>query len=339
MRHILKLALVGVAACAISGTALAAEVIKMATIAPGTSAYLTQSTMASIVNQSQDEYEIQVDATGAATKHILDMAEGKLDMVMTSPVVYSLMKNGKAMYKKMSKAPKLSENVRLVYWFPYGAYHVLTYADDGMKSLKDIKGKKVFLGPPGGGAWNAANQWVEAQTGYKAGEDYENFKASWSSAFQAFQDKQVDVYINGGIAPFPQVEQLAATNELTILGPNKAEIDAQSEDQLKPTKRPGRSLDVIRAGVYGDGVSNTEDVYTLGAVVGVAVRSDLDDEAVYQITKTFWQGAEKMRADAPWLERVTLDYAVQNGGIALHPGAQRYYEEIGLEIPEGSQAQ
>ncbi len=339
MRHFLKFALVGVAACAISGTALGAEVIKMATIAPGTSAYLTQSTMASIVNQGQDEYEIQVDATGAATKHIIDMAEGKLDMVMTSPVVYSLMKNGKAMYKKMSKAPKLSENVRLVYWFPYGAYHVLTYADDGMKSLKDIKGKKVFLGPPGGGAWNAANQWIEAQTGYKVGEDYENFKASWSSAFQAFQDKQVDVYVNGGIAPFPQVEQLAATNELTILGPNKAEIDAQSADQLKPTKRPGRSLDVIRAGAYGDGVSNTEDVYTLGAVVGVAVRSDLDDEAVYQITKTFWEGAEKMRADAPWLERVTLDYAVQNGGIALHPGAQRYYEEIGLEIPEGSQAQ
>ena len=334
-----KWTLAGAAVLALGGAPQAADVVKMATIAPGTSAYLTQSTMASIVNQEQDDYEIQVDATGAATKHIIDMAEGELDMVMTSPTVYFLMKNGKAMYQKIKKAPELSENVRLVFWYPYGAYHVLTYADDGMTKLEDIKGKRVFLGPPGGGAWNAANQWIQAQTGYKVGEDYENFKGSWSSAFQAFQDKQVDVYINGGIAPFPQVEQLAATNKLTILGPSKEEVDNQSEDQLKPTRALGRFLDVIPAGIYGDGVSNTEDVYSLGAVVGVVTRADLDDDTVYKVTKAFWEGAEKMRADAPWLDRVTLDYAVQEGGIRLHPGAQRYYEEIGLAIPEGTKAQ
>ena len=225
-----------------------------------------------------------------------------------------------------------------MFWFPYGAYHVISYAEDGLTSLEDLRGKKVFLGPPGGGAWNAAKGWVQAQTGMIPGEDYENFKASWSSALQAFQDHQVDVYINGGIAPFPQVEQLAATSKLRILGPNCEEFATQTEAQTKPTRGLGREMAVIPAGIYGPNVVNTEDVCTLGAVVGVTVRANMDDEAVYQIVKTFWEGGEKMRANAPWLKEVTLDYAVRDGGMALHPGAQRYYEEIGLAIPEGSRA-
>ena len=338
MKHIARWALAGALTLSLVGVATAQKKLKMATIAPGTSAYLTMSTMATVVNKARDDVEITVDATGAATKHIVNMAEGKLDMVMTSPTVFFLMQNQKAMYKKLSKAPELSKKVRLVFWFPYGAYHVLSYAEDGMTSLEDIRGKKVFLGPPGGGAWNAAKQWIQAQTGMEPGKDYENFKGSWSSAFQAFQDKQVDVYVNGGIPPFPQVEQLAATSKLTILGPTKADVDKMTEEQLKPTKARGRSLDVIPAGAYGDGVSNTEDVYTLGAVVGVVAREDLDEETVYQVTKTFWEEAEKMRGNAPWLEKVTLDYAVREGGVALHPGAQRFYKEIGLEIPAGSMA-
>lgn len=320
------------------GSGAAAQDLKMATIAPGTSAYLTMSTMATIVNQARDDINIRVDATGAATKHIIDMARGKLDMVMTSPTVYFLMKNKRAMYQKLDEAPELAKKARLIFWFPYGAYHVLTYASDGMGSLEDIRGKRVFLGPPGGGAWNAAMGWVKAQTGMEPGKDYENFKASWSSAFQAFQDRQVDVYINGGIAPFPQVEQLAATSRLRILGPTLREFASQTDSQKEPTRGLGREVGRIPAGIYGDGVVNKEDVITLGAVVGVTVRANLDEDTVYKVTKAFWEGVERERPNAPWLRDVTLQYAVKDGGMRLHPGAERYYREIGLSIPEGTMA-
>jgi len=315
-----------------------ADELKMATIAPGTSAYLVMSTMATLVNQGQDAHNITVDATGAATKHMIDLAKGNLDFAMTSPTIYFLMQKQKAMYQKLADAPELSKNLSLVFWFPYGQYHVLSYAEDGLTSLEDLRGKTVFLGPPGGGAWNAAKGWVEAQTGMKPGEDYDNFKASWSSALQAFQDRQIDVFINGGIAPFPQVEQLAATSELRILGPTCTEFEAQPEEMRAPTIGRGREKGVIPAGIYGDNVVNTKDICTLGAVVGVTTRTDMDADVVYEITKAFWEGAEGMRGTAPWMEKVTLDYAVHEGGMALHPGAQRYYEEIGQAIPDGSMA-
>ena len=65
--------------------AQATETLKMATIAPGSSAYLTMTTMATMINQAQDDLQIKVDATGAATKHMIDLANGKIDLCMTNP--------------------------------------------------------------------------------------------------------------------------------------------------------------------------------------------------------------------------------------------------------------
>jgi hypothetical protein len=318
------------------GAAHAAETLKMATIAPGTSAYLTMSTMATIVNQQQKEFKITVDATGAATKHMLEVAQGKLDFSMTSPTIYVFMKKGAAMYQKMADAPKLAENLRLVFWFPYGAYHVITRADDNIDTFDKLKGKRVFLGPPGGGAWNTSMRLVKATTSMEPGKGYENVKASWSSAFQGFQDRQIDALIMGCVAPCPQVEQIAATSKLRLIGLTKELIDKAPAGLKTLYTERGRTMDMIKAGIYGDGVVNKGDVLSIGSVVGVSVRVDLPDETVYKVTKAFWEGAEKVRASTPWLRRITLDFAVQEGGMRLHPGALRYYKEAEVRVPAGS---
>jgi len=336
MKTLLKIFAAGAVALGFVGGVQAEENdLKMATIAPGSSAYLTMTTMATLVNQALDDVNIQVDATGAATKHMIELAQGKLDMCMTSPTVYKFMKEGTVMYSKLGNAPQLAENLSLVFWFPLGQYHIMTYADDGMMTPADIKGKKVFLGPPGGGAWAAARDWVKILTGYEPEKDFENVKASWSSALQGFQDRQFDVYVTTGIAPFPQIEQLSLTSKLRILGLTKEEFEANDEAQ-EYTRIRGEEIGVIPAGIYGDGVVNEEDVYTLGAAVGVAARADLDQDLVYRITRAYWEKAKEAEKDNPWMKDITLDYAVQDGGLKLHPGALRYYEEIGVAIPEAS---
>jgi TRAP transporter TAXI family solute receptor len=334
-KHILKAVLIGALVLVMAPLAQAGQTLKMATISPGSSAYLTMTTMATMINQAQKEIEIKVDATGAATKHMIDLAEGKIDICMNSPVVYSLMKAKKAMYSKLENAPELAQNLNLLFWFPYGQYHVVTYADAGIKTLNDIRGKRVFLGPPGGGAWNAAREWVEVTTGMKPNEDYDNVKGSWSSAFQGFQDRQFDVYIAGGIAPFPQVDQLGLTSKLHLLGLSKAEFEA-NEAAMKSTSKPGREVGIIPAGIYGKGVDNKEDVYTLGSVVGVTVNKSMDDETAYKLTKLFWEEAKKNSDTHPWLKNLSEQYAVQEGGMKLHPGAAKYYKEQGITIPAGS---
>ena len=335
----MKLNPIGAALTALAlalGAPASAESLKLATIAPGSSAYLAMTTFATLVNQSLEDVDIRVDATGAATKHMIEVAQGKLDMSMTSPTVYNFMKSGTAMYGEIPSAPELAENLRLIYWFPLGQYHVVTYADSGITTPADIKGKKVFLGPPGGGAWQAAKTWVGILTGgMEPGTDYESVDASWSSAFQGFQDRQFDVYVVPGIAPFPQLEQLTQTSELTLLGFTKEGFEG-NQAAIDFTNVQGEELGIIPDGIYGDAVKTNGDIYTLGAVVGVNVRADLDEELVYRITKAYWEAAANSTDTHPWLKSITLDYAVQDGGMKLHPGALRYYEEIGVSIPEGS---
>jgi len=336
MRHFKLLAIAGALALNAAPTQ-AADKIKMATIAPGTSAYLTMTTFATLVNQHQKDYEITVDATGAATKHMIELAKGKLDYCMSSPTIYFFLKKGKAMYRKLKNAPELAEKMRLVMWFPYGQYHYITYADSGIKTLKDLKGKKVFLGPPGGGAWAAAYGFTKAATGLDVKKgDFENVKASWSSAFQGFQDRQFDVYINGGIAPFPQVEQLSLTSEIRLLGLTKEEYGSNAGAQKYIKGLVGRELGIVKKGTYGKNVKMDHDIYTNGAAVGIVARTDLPAAQVYKVTKTFWENAEAMKASTPWMKHITVKYAVKEGGMKLHPGAQRYYEEVGVAIPAGS---
>ncbi|MGB1090544.1 MAG: TAXI family TRAP transporter solute-binding subunit [Oceanobacter sp.] len=314
----------------------AADQVRMGTIAPGTSAYQVMTTMASMVNRANVGVEVKVDATGSAAKHQVDMAQGKLDVAMTAPELYGFMVDGTKMYSKMKSAPELSKNVGLIYWFPYGAFHYVTYADSGIKTLKDLKGKKVFLGPPGGGAWVTANAWVESTTGLKQGKDYENVRASWASALQGFQDRQFDVYVTGGIPPFPQVEQLALTSKLRLLGLNTEQAMEADEAMLKPVKALGRFMDVINEGTY-DNVETDGDIHTIGATVGVVARMDLSEDTVYRMTKAFWENLEEEAKTAPYLKRVNIKRAFSAQNMKLHPGALKYYREIGLAVSAAMQ--
>jgi TRAP-type uncharacterized transport system substrate-binding protein len=193
--------------------------LKMATIAPSLGQAITMATFANIVTDNVDGVAIEVSAGGAATLHMMEVGRGNLDMSMTSPVIYNLMAAGKAMYANSADAPALAENYRLLMWFPYGQYHFAVRADSDIKSLDDIEGASVFLGPQGGGAYNAAKGWIAASTGLVAGEDYDAIKANWQTGYQAFLDGKIDVYTNGCLDPCGQFIQFTETEDLNFIGP------------------------------------------------------------------------------------------------------------------------
>ena len=60
----------------------------------------------------------------------------------------------------------------------------------------------------------------------------------------------------------------------------------------------------------------------------------MDEETAYQLTKTFWQQKDKMGQDNAWWNGVT-NAGLETLGAKLHPGAMRYYEEAGIDLPAG----
>ncbi len=303
--------------------------IKMSTIAPGSSMYLVMTTFANLVNQGQNEFEITVDATGTATKHMVDVARGSIDMSMTAPVPYAWMVSGTRIYKKLKGVKELAKNLRTLFWFPLGGYHYTVYADSGIKSLSDIKGKRVFVGPPSGGQLITGLAFIKALTGLEPKKDFKSVNLNFASALQAFQDRQIDVYTIGCLDPCAQLQQVAATSKIRFLGvSSEAELDATPE--LKKFFGPlGRTKGVIRKGVYGASQVNDSDTWVNNAILGVTVRAGLDDETVYRMTKLFWDNLEGIRKAAPYMDAVTVGFAAQKANMTFHPGAVRYYKEAG----------
>ena len=310
----------------LAGPAFAADTkLKMATIAPNLSAAITMATFANVVTNNLDNVEIEVAGGGAATLHMMEVGRGNLDMSMTNQVVHGLMSAGKAMYAKEPEAPKLAKNVNLLMLYPYGQYHFAVRADSDIQVLDDIEGATVFLGPQGGGAYNAARGWIKSTTGLEVGEDYEAIKANWQTGYQAFLDGKIDVYVNGCIDPCGQFIQFTETEDVRFIGPESYEGEAVTKFLGK-----FRYLDEIPAGLY-KGQKNTSAVMSMNVPVGIGIRADLDDDIVYNITKAFWDNLDQVTSDAPWAKQLDVKFAVTNiGGMTIHPGAARYYREVGV---------
>lgn len=321
-----RLTLTAITAIALAASANAEDkTLKMATIAPSLGQAITMATFANVVTDNLDDIAIEVSGGGAATLHQMEVGRNNLDFAMTSPVIYNLMSAGKAMYKNEPEAPELAKNVDLLMWFPYGAYHFAVRADSDIQMLDDIEGTSVFLGPQGGGAYNAARGWIEATTGLVAGEDYEAIKANWQTGYQAFLDGKIDVYVNGCLDPCGQFIQFTETEDLRFIGPESADGEAVDKWLGKWRYRAD-----VPAGMY-DGQKNDSAVVSFDTAVGIGVRADLDEETVYKITKAFWDNLEQVTSDAPWAKALSAEFAASKRGLMeLHPGAARYYREAGV---------
>lgn len=274
--------------------------------------------------------DIQVSTGKPATKSAVDAAKRKVDLFTTAPSINHFMQTNTAMFAKVADAPALNKELRNILNFALGPYHIVVYEESGIRSLSDLKGKKVFLGPPAGAATKVATQIVEAATDLKPSEDFEVMRYDWSSAETAFIDRQMDVHIGPTTMPSPQIQQFALVSKIRILG---IPDHAWEQPTLKAALAlPGRTIHTIPTGLYENQV-NEVPVKTIGSWVGIGTHKELDPEIVYQMTKTFWENIDDVYQTAAWMKTITPETIFNESNIPLHVGAYRYYKEAGFDVP------
>jgi len=319
-------AVLGIVAIGIASNSQA-DLYRVTSIAPGMSPFVVNTAIAKIVGKHVPGVDMQVRATGAATRHIVEAAQGKVDFLFSSSIINLLMMKNLGPYKNMENAPELEKNIGMIFSYQIGPYHYITRADSGIEKLEDIAGRKVFAGPPGGAAKRVCLGNIKDASGLVGGKDFEAVDFGFDAAIQAFQDDKIDVIVLSTNVPSSSVSQFALTKKIRLI-----DIDVT---KLKINPLIGRTINVIAPDAYGDNQANTSSVRTHGALVNFSARMDLDEEVVYQVTKAIWEHVDELHEAAAWMkDTVSLENALELIPMRLHPGAERYYREIGMAIPE-----
>ncbi|AIF68876.1 C4-dicarboxylate ABC transporter substrate-binding protein [Palaeococcus pacificus DY20341] len=195
-------------------------------------------------------------------------------------------------------------------------------ADSDIKSLEDLKGKKVAIGAPGSGTAVAAEQILKAAGVW---DSIEKVNQKFSEAAQSLKLGQVDAAVIVAGIPTPAVNQIAVQTPVRVL--------PISDDILNKLKDEGYIFyvrQIVPKGTY-NGVE--EDTPTVAVKAMLAVSADLPEDVVYEMTKILFEQVEDLRAVHQKAQAISLDTALDGMSIPLHPGAIKYYEEKGLSIP------
>jgi len=201
---------------------------------------------------------------------------------------------------------------------------IVARADAGIKSLKDIRGKKLIPGDRGSGTLLDA---LNIFSGY--GMTYKDFASvdwlGFSGAAQRLQDKQADVtFITAGW-PTAAIVELAMSTDI-ILVPIE-------EDMIKNLTKtfPFYSRIVVPKDTY-KGMKN--DVATITVMAQWVVDEQVPEDLVYKLTRALWEKSKDGLSGADVLAKVhakgkdvQLKTALDGMAIPLHPGAARYYKE------------
>lgn len=330
-KNILAAASVAAMVVTLGSQAQAQQRYTVGSLAEGTTPFIVNTAWANAINKYMPGHKVTVSAVGAATKHAILVAQGKMDFSMYAPIQYRLLYKQIGPYKKITNGPELTEKISQLFSYPIGQYHVVVYESSGIKSFADIKGKKVFLGPPAGVATRNTKLIIDAMTGYQPGKDFVQVKMGWGAAAQAFQDRKIDVWITVTTSPSPSVSQLTLSNKIRLLSLDESKFDHPS--WKKYISQPGRIMATIDPGAYGPNMVNTEPVLVTGAVVGLAVRSDMDEDLVYNMMRAFWDHQEDAHAMASFMAKtINLENAVESLAHPVHPGALRFYKEKGIKL-------
>jgi TRAP transporter TAXI family solute receptor len=204
--------------------------------------------------------------------------------------------------------------------------HVVVRADGPVRSLADLRGRRVALGERESGTLADAQVVLEA-----AGLGECDLQAQYlrlSQAAEALARDEIDAFFMVAGYPVPAVLDVAALTPIRLL-PMPEEVW-----QRIAAKYPFFRADIIPSGTY-PGLDR--DVPTVSVTSLWIVRSEVPDDLVYAITRALWRDATRrmLEGSHPVGRRIRIATALDGVPIPLHPGAARYYEELGIPLPDG----
>ncbi|MGH7279398.1 MAG: TAXI family TRAP transporter solute-binding subunit [Candidatus Rokuibacteriota bacterium] len=272
---------------------------------------------AEVIKKKFPELDVQVEP-GAALVNMEKIRTDKADLGWSMTNVLSDARNGRGQW-----AGKQTDKALYVANYYANVWQLVVPAESDIKSVKDLAAKPVAL--PARGNTSLSDGWenVLKVNGISLDELGPKSYGSVSANAEAIKNRQATAAGWFTVVPASFVLDLGSTMKLRMLGITDREF---AEIQKV---NPGFARYTIKAGTYADqGI--TDDVQTFQSPTVLIASSKTPADVIYKVTKAIVEGRGDFVHVSPVMKGVTADHMAQNFGMPYHPGAARYYKEIGV---------
>ena len=266
---------------------------------------------------STDDYKFTVQATGGSQANIEGIDDGAYQMAIVQNDVMNYAYKGTNGFA----APiTCFSAVGCIY---AEVCQVIATKASGIKTVADLAGKNVAVGDVGSGVYYNATQ-ILAAAGLDIDKDINKTAASFGDAATLLKDGAIDAaFITAG-TPTPAVSDLATSTEIVAVDLGEDVIAKLMNDYPFYAEHKYTSADYSF-------ISDDETASTVAIMATFIVTNDMSEDQVYEITKNLWEKQEEIAvAHAKGKEMSKDSAAAAIGNVPLHPGAEKYYKEIGV---------
>jgi TRAP transporter TAXI family solute receptor len=255
-------------------------------------------------------------ASNGSVANINAIQGGSMESGFTQSDVAFWAHSGTGLYEGKPKV----EDLRLIATLYPETIHLVAAKNSGIKSVADLKGKRVSIDEPGSGTIVDARIVLAAYGLSESDIEAEHLKPG--PAGERLRDGGLDAYFFVGGYPTGAISELATSSGIALVPISGPEADKLMSEYKFFSK------DTVPADTY-QGVGETPTISVAAQWVTSAKQSD---ELVYNITKAMWSDATRKSLDAGHAKgkMITLENAVTSLGIPLHPGAEKFYKEAGV---------
>ena len=281
----------------------------------GCTAYTWSAGIADIVSKTVPGVKLTAEETKGYIANIKLMQSGQLEIAMATSL--------SAYQAYMATGPyKGSQKGKILSWMSIApvAMHIVTLKSSRIASLSDLKGKRVGMGQPGGTSMLDADALMQI-LGLKPDTDFKPFRIRLGSMMDSLADGNLDAALWNGSFPLPPLVKLTASRDVHLV-PVTDEIFAKLQAKYPPFFRL-----TIPAGRY-KGIDKA--VPTFGLANGMVISKDVPEKTVYDMTKSIFENLAKLTAVHPAFGRISKETVLNGFAAPLHPGALKYYREIGV---------
>ena len=292
--------------------------LSLGTAPPGGAFFIVGSALGEVLQEHGSAgWQVTAEATKGTQENIRRLASGELDLALANAAISHFAVRGEGGWEKayaIRTVMTLAPNVALF----------VTPAGSGVETVADLAGRRVVVGPAGAGFEYFLRPILAAH-----GVTYDDFTplyATQSGAVDLLADGSADAAFLGGAVPTASITQASTTQDVRFVP-----FDDEAKESLI-ADYPFFAPATVPAGTY-----RGQEEEFLGLNVGsmhLIAHASADEELVYRATRTLWEQREKVVEKHAAGRAIQAAVIVRDTGTPFHPGAERFYREIGI-WPDG----